>query len=370
MPATYTTALIYATGCAKVPAFLGSESGVILIMELRMSESVSKSAKRPSSRPVTRSGSSASTAKNRKLGAKTTARPQPLAKRSGAEKAPVRKATKNKTAVAPAAKSTKKSLRAVSTTKAKPAARPKAVDAKPRPATSKGKTTVKTPAKTAAKTPSKSPARTAAKAAAVKPTKRNAPAPPAAAKKQTTRTTTVTAKPAARPAPSPPRQPTLDEAAALRAFERAHKEFVRGRFSEARLLFRALIEQHSGVAEVTARSRTYLAIAEARMRSESAMPRNAEELYDRGVIELNRGDFVAAQEMFERALKRDADAAHIHYGLAAARTRLGALESALQSLGRALELQPNLRVRAQHDPDLVPLRNEPEYERLIFASRP
>jgi tetratricopeptide (TPR) repeat protein len=245
------------------------------------------------------------------------------------------------------------------------------VDVKPRPAASKGKTTVKTPVKTAAKTPSKSPARPAAKAAAAKPTKRNAPAPPAAAKKQTTRTTaTVTAKPAARPAPAPPRQPTLDEAAALRAFERAHKEFVRGRFSEARLLFRALIEQHSGVAEVTARSRTYLAIAEARMRSESAMPRNAEELYDRGVIELNRGDFVAAQEMFERALKRDADAAHIHYGLAATRARLGALDSALQSLGRALELQPNLRVRAQHDPDLVPLRNEPEYERLIFASRP
>ena len=135
------------------------------------------------------------------------------------------------------------------------------------------------------------------------------------------------------------------------------------------MLFRALIEQHSGVAEVTARSRTYLAIAEARLRSESAMPRNAEELYDRGVIELNRGDFVAAQEMFERALKRDPEAAHIYYGLAATRARLGALEPALQSLGRALELQPNLRVRAQHDPDLAPLRNEPEYEQLIFASR-
>jgi tetratricopeptide (TPR) repeat protein len=170
--------------------------------------------------------------------------------------------------------------------------------------------------------------------------------------------------------PAPPRQPTLDEAAALRAFERAHKEFVRGRFAEARTQFRALIEQHSGVAEVTARARTYLAIAEARMRSESSMPRNAEELYDRGVIELNRGDFVAAQEMFERALKRDPEAAHIYYGLAATRARLGALETALQSLGRALEIQPVLRVRAQHDPDLAPLRNEPEYERLIFASRP
>jgi tetratricopeptide (TPR) repeat protein len=242
------------------------------------------------------------------------------------------------------------------------------VSAKPHPAAAKSKTATKT----STKTPVKTPLRPAAKVAAAKQTKRTAPAPHAAtaAKKQPARTTTA-GKPTPRSAASPPpRQPTLDEAAALRAFERAHKEFVRGRFSEARLLFRALIDQHSGVAEVTARSRTYLAIAEARMRSESAMPRNAEELYDRGVIELNRGDFVAAQEMFERALKRDASAAHIHYGLAATRARLGALESALQSLGRALELQPKLRVRAQHDPDLGPLRNEPEYEQLIFASRP
>jgi len=330
-----------------------------------MSESVSKSTKRPSSRPVTRSGSNAAPAKNRKLGAKTEARPKPLAKRSGAEKAPVRKATKNKTAAASTAKSTKKSARAAATAKTKPASRPRTVSAKPSPAPAKSKTATKT----STKSPVKTTARPAVKTAAAKPTKRTAPPPHAAAKKQPARTST--GKAATRPAaPSPPRQPTLDEAAALRAFERAHKEFVRGRFSEARLLFRALIEQHSGVAEVTARSRTYLAIAEARMRSESAMPRNAEELYDRGVIELNRGDFVAAQEMFERALKRDAAAAHIHYGLAATRARLGALESALQSLGRALELQPNLRVRAQHDLDLVPLRNEPEYERLIFASRP
>jgi hypothetical protein len=287
------------------------------------------------------------------------------------------------TTAAATTKSAKKSSRtAAATTKAKPASRPKAAGAKPRPST-QSKTVNNAPTKnstastkTSTKTPVKTTARPTAKSAtaAVKPTKRTTPAPHApAAKKQPARPTTAaaTAKPAARPtAAPPPRQPTQDEAAALRAFERAHKEFVRGRFSEARLLFRALIEQHSGVAEVTARSRTYLAIAEARMRSESAMPRNAEELYDRGVIELNRGDFVAAQEMFERALKRDGAAAHIHYGLAATRARLGSLESALQSLGRALELQPTLRVRAQHDPDLVPLRNEPEYERLIFASRP
>jgi len=120
---------------------------------------------------------------------------------------------------------------------------------------------------------------------------------------------------------------------------------------------------------VTARARTYLNIAEARLRTESSLPRDADSLYDRGVIELNKGEYVAAQEMFERALKREPEAAHIHYGLAATRSRLGSVETALESLQRALELKPNLRLQAQHDQDLASLRNDPEFERIVFASR-
>jgi tetratricopeptide (TPR) repeat protein len=132
----------------------------------------------------------------------------------------------------------------------------------------------------------------------------------------------------AAPAQPPPRQPTRDEAAALRAFERAHREFVRGRFADARALFRTLVEKHAGVSEVTARARTYLAIADARLRTESTLPRDADSLYG-----------------------------------------LGAIDSALESLQRALDLQPNLRVRAQHDQDLTVLRNDPDFERLVFAPR-
>jgi tetratricopeptide (TPR) repeat protein len=168
---------------------------------------------------------------------------------------------------------------------------------------------------------------------------------------------------------SPPPQPTHDEAAALAAFEAAHKEFARGHFAEARNLFRALVDKFPSVSEVTARARTYLAVADSRLRTEMAPPRDADSLYDRGVIELNRGEFVAAQELFERALKREPEAAHIHYGLAASRARLGAIDTALKSLRRALDLQPKLRIRAQRDHDLNPLRSDPEFEQLVFASR-
>ena len=248
----------------------------------------------------------------------------------------------------------------------------------------KAKSSTKPKAKraTAAKATARKPVRAAKKAAAkAKPaakTRRAAPKPlarKAAAKKlavssRVKKTQKVAAVRAVRSTPTPtsPRPPTVDESAALLAFERAHKEFARGRFAEARNQFRILVDKYSQVAEVAARARTYLAIAESRLRTESILPRDADSLYDRGVIELNRGEYVAAQEMFERALKREPEAAHIHYGLAATRARLGSIDLALESLQRALNLQPNLRVRAQHDHDLNPLRNDPDFDRLIFSS--
>jgi len=306
-----------------------------------MSDPIVKGVKRSPSRPASRQATST---KNRAVAGKS-AHPKPLSKRAGADKAPARKATKTGTTASSKAKTAKKPAKgsAVSARKAQPAR-------------SKGSSHGKTAAP-AAKQAGKS----------VKP----AASTKQAAAKKTVKALVTPRKPvAAPPTPQPKRQPTRDEAAALRAFDRAHKEFTRGRFSEARMLYRAILDKHAGVSEVAARARTYINIIETRMRAESSLPRDADSLYDRGVIELNRGEYVAAQELFERALKREPEAAHIHYGLAATRARLGSIDTALESLQRALDIQPTLRIRAQHDQDLLVLRNLPDFERLIFAPRP
>ena len=273
--------------------------------------------------------------------------------RSKAKKAPA-KTAKRAVKAKPAAAKPSAKLKAKRATAAKPAAR-------------------KTVARKAAAKPKRASAATAkARRPAPKPAARKTTAAKkVAAVSRVKKTQKLAAVRAVRPtqtAPPPPRQPTVDESAALGAFERAHKEFVRGRFAEARNQFRILVDKYSQVSEVAARARTYLAIAESRLRTESMLPRDADSLYDRGVIELNRGEYVAAQEMFERALKREPEAAHIHYGLAATRALLGSIDLALESLQRALAIQPNLRVRAQHDHDLNPLRNDPDFDRLIFSN--
>jgi len=272
---------------------------------------------------------------------------------------------------------TKGLRRSASRSKAKPAAKSakRAVKAKsPSKPKAKRATASKTTARKAArptaakKAAAKSRPAVKAKKAAPKTVARKTAPKKVATVSRVKTTQKQAAVRAIRPIPAPPpapRPPTVDESAALLAFERAHKEFVRGRFAEARNQFRILLDKYSQVSEVAARSRTYLAIAESRLRTESILPRDADSLYDRGVIELNRGEYVAAQEMFERALKREPEAAHIHYGLAATRARLGSIDLALESLQKALDLKPSLRVQAQHDHDLYPLRNDPDFDRLI-----
>jgi tetratricopeptide (TPR) repeat protein len=316
-----------------------------------MSDPSLKGVKRTPARPASRHSSTSSQTKNRTLAAKSS-RPKPLVKHTKAEKAPARKATQSSPASAAKSKQVQK------TGKGATAAR-KAAPSRSATPPAKNKTAARKPATTASTTKAQ-PKPSTKKSAPVASKSRTAPHKGAASH--------PARKPAA-PATHVPRQPTIDEAAALRAFERAHKEFARGRFGEARNQFRALIERYARASEVTARARTYMAIAEARLRTESTLPRDADSLYDRGVIELNRGDYVAAQELFERALKREPEAAHIHYGLAATRARLGSINSALESLRHALGIQPNLRVRAQHDLDLSVLRNDPEFEQLVFATR-
>src|SRR5947209_3899204 len=233
-----------------------------------MSDPIVKGVKRSPSRSLSRQNSPSSAAKNRALAGKG-ARPKPLVKRSAAEKAPARKASKsNMKACSTAAAKNISAKRKVK--KAAPARKSPV----PKRAVTKAKAKVKAKAPARKSVPPARKQKKTVQAQAVKASK--------AKSKQSKKIITL---PARRPvAPPPP-------------------------------------------------------------------PRKA------------------AQEMFERALKREPQAAHIHYGLAATRSRLGSIETALQSLQRALELQPNLRLRAQHDLDLSLLRNDPEFERMIFAPR-
>lgn len=352
-----------------------------------MSGTIVKGIKRSSSLPPSRRIAT-SAAKSRTLAGKSS-HPKPIVK-GKAEKAPAKKATKTKVTATPAKKG-KTSAKTVATRQkpapktTKPVTKKSAVStktltkkkavAKPiiAKASKKSQVTVKPKKKSVLKksalTVSK-PSRTA-KTPKVAPKtiiKKNKTNPSVVKAKPIKVMPKVTLPPPKKAVPPPThKQPSPNEAMALRIFEKAHKEFVRGRFAESCNHFRELLEKHSAVVEVAARARTYLAIAEKRLKTETSVPKNADALYDRGVIELNRGEYAIAQEFFENALKREPNAAYIHYGLAVTKAHLGATEDALKSLEQAFTLYPVLRSRASQDQDLAPLHSVPEFEQLVAS---
>ncbi|MGH9915705.1 MAG: TPR end-of-group domain-containing protein, partial [Pyrinomonadaceae bacterium] len=74
-------------------------------------------------------------------------------------------------------------------------------------------------------------------------------------------------------------------------------------------------------------------------------------------------------EQFHEALISNPEEPHVLFAIAATLTRMSDRQEALKTLERAIELLPSLRSRAQHDQDLLALRNDPEFERIVFTYR-
>ena len=67
----------------------------------------------------------------------------------------------------------------------------------------------------------------------------------------------------------------------------------------------------------------------------------------------------------EKAALLGAHVPEVLYDLAVIRLAAGKQDGALDALARALEMNPNLKVQAQRDKDLDPLRNDPRFQSLV-----
>jgi tetratricopeptide (TPR) repeat protein len=88
----------------------------------------------------------------------------------------------------------------------------------------------------------------------------------------------------------------------------------------------------------------------------------------------DNGDLDAANAVFEKAEAElraiDAPKSQLGtalYNLACARTNQGRIDEALELLGEAFEMRPDMRGLVSGDPDLAPLREDSRFKKLIQA---
>lgn len=325
-----------------------------------------------SKRPRTMVKTRAKTAKTKIAETRTQAKLRPASKPKTAStpKSSVRSAAKGKTGMIKSAKTTPKT----SVTSKAAGKETKAL----------AKKTVAT--KTAAKR-NESPVRAKSKDIKVKT---SASAKPAATAKQVSKRSVVptvvptvqpgktSAKPrrkivlpikvAPPPPPAPPRR--VPTTGAVRAFEHAVRVFNRRQFEEAKPLFETLLAKYSGEVEIIARAQMYLQVCAQKLDHAQSAPRNADELYDRGVYALNIGDFSQAKSFFEKALRLKPEEPYLLYSLAATHAQTGAMDQALDYLKRTFQIQPRYRTQALHDSDFSGLRENKRFLELLGLASP
>jgi tetratricopeptide (TPR) repeat protein len=168
--------------------------------------------------------------------------------------------------------------------------------------------------------------------------------------------------------PEPPRRQV--SSAVLRAFEQAVKVFNRRQYAEAKGMFENLQSRFPNEVEIISRAQTYIQVCSQKLAHTPSLPRNADELYDRGVFALNIGDFTQARSFFEKALRLRPDEPHLLYSLAATHAQTGSHDQAIDYLRRSIQIQPRFRAQALNDMDFSDLRENKQFLELLGLTSP
>ena len=299
---------------------------------------------------------------------------EPLAKRAQSRVAPKRVAR-------PALVKSSRASAQKKATKRSPVRVPAAKPAKKTAAVKTATVRKKSPVKAARLTRASATKKPAVKAKSVKVSPRMAKAPLKALRKGKGKTLARTKGRAAskrsvkvlqRVTPPPPPEPPRRQPATgvIKAFEQAVRVFNRRQYSEAKDLFESVQQRYPQEVEINARAQTYIQVCSQKMARPISSPRDADELYDRGVVALNTGDFTQARTMFEKALRMRPEEPHLLYSLAATHAQTGSHDEALDYLVRSIQIQPRYRSQAMNDADFTELHNDKRFLEILGVKSP
>jgi tetratricopeptide (TPR) repeat protein len=116
--------------------------------------------------------------------------------------------------------------------------------------------------------------------------------------------------------------------------------------------------------ELHERVRLYLNVCDRHMTPRAVAPSSPEERVFAATLAVNAGNYDEALEHLRTASAESPDHDHALYMLASVLALRDQIDEAVPLLLRAIELNPDNRTMARHDPDLEPLR---QYEHVRAA---
>lgn len=155
---------------------------------------------------------------------------------------------------------------------------------------------------------------------------------------------------------------------ALELFEKAMKAMARKDFERARESFDTLLTEHAQERDVAERARAFKLVCErAKERKSAYRPKGFENLLQYGVFLHNRGEFEEALRFLREAAEIHPKNEDVQYCVAATAARAGDTEAALKALKSAIGANPQNRAQARVDSDFDPIREDEEFQTLVYA---
>jgi tetratricopeptide (TPR) repeat protein len=175
--------------------------------------------------------------------------------------------------------------------------------------------------------------------------------------------TAVTRTPASPPLPTvapsaPPEKPPIRasylEAVAL--YEQGVAALQEHDYPRASSVLRSVLSRYPTEKELHERVRLYVSVCDRHMAPRALSPSTPEERVFAATLAFNAGDYDDALEHLRTASRESPDNDHVLYMLATVLALRDDYDAAVPHLLRAIDLNPENRAMARHDPDLEPLR--------------
>ncbi len=122
--------------------------------------------------------------------------------------------------------------------------------------------------------------------------------------------------------------------------------------------------------EIQDRCRMYISTCRRQMTKTDLSFLTPEEHYDYAISQLNTGYYEEAREQFKKILAAHPGADYAFYGLAVLEAITGRAQDCLDSLARAIELNPKNRLQARVDNDFQSMVDDPRFTELLYPEVP
>lgn len=170
------------------------------------------------------------------------------------------------------------------------------------------------------------------------------------------------------PAAKPGVRSTSATAPIFHSYQAAVQLVQQGKYDKALGAFEKLLPV--APVEIVERCKMYISTCQKQLNKTGLAFLTAGERYDYAVSKLNEGYFEVAADQLKGILADDPTADFAYYGLAILHSITGRTQDCLDSLGKAIELNPKNRLQARSDNDFQSMVDDPRFTELLYPEVP